>query len=62
MNEYLIALARAAGLTIKLDGVIGNQQYMSVTGTLDALRRFGDAYSARLQVERVEAQSTESKI
>lgn len=46
MNDLLIALARAAGLTVTLDGVIGNQHYASVTGTLEALRRFGDAYSA----------------
>ncbi|QGZ56710.1 hypothetical protein [Paraburkholderia acidiphila] len=44
MNEELIALARAAGMFVQLDAVIGNQQYSSVRGSLDALRRFGDAY------------------
>lgn len=45
MTDQLITLARAAGLTIELHGVIGNQRYTSVTGTLEALERFGDAYS-----------------
>ncbi|CAB3783081.1 hypothetical protein LMG28688_01575 [Paraburkholderia caffeinitolerans] len=45
MSDDLIALARTAGLTIKLDAVIGNQQYSSVSGSLDALQRFAEAYS-----------------
>lgn len=49
MSEQLIALARAAGLTMQLQGVIGNQQYTSVTGTLEALHRFGDAYRAAME-------------
>lgn len=49
MNDELIALARAAGLAVKLDGVIGRQQYTSVTGSLEALQRFGDAYRAALE-------------
>ncbi|CAG9256109.1 hypothetical protein [Paraburkholderia caribensis] len=43
MNDQLIKLARAAGLTIVLDGTIGTQQYQSVTGTIEALQRFADA-------------------
>lgn len=52
MNEEIIELARAAGMFVQLDAVIGNQQYSSVRGSLDALQRFGDAYSAALQLER----------
>ncbi|POR52799.1 hypothetical protein B0G62_10496 [Paraburkholderia eburnea] len=46
MNEELIRLAREAGLSVQLDAVIGSQQYSSISGSLDALRRFGDVYSA----------------
>jgi hypothetical protein len=49
MKDELIALARAAGLAVKLDGVIDRQHYTSVTGTLEALQRFGDAYHAALE-------------
>ncbi|AJX00339.1 hypothetical protein BM43_3169 [Burkholderia gladioli] len=41
----IIKLARDAGLTVVTDGVIGRQQYQSVTGPVSALRRFGDAYT-----------------
>lgn len=56
MNDDLIQLARAAGMFVQLDAVIGNQQYSSVRGSLDALRRFGDAYSDARQLERDRAQ------
>ncbi|MEX3967310.1 hypothetical protein AB4Y42_34635 [Paraburkholderia sp. EG286B] len=44
MNEELIELARTAGMFVQLDAVIGNQLYSSVSGSLEALRRFGEAY------------------
>ena len=37
--------ARAAGLTIVLDGRIGREEYRSVSGSLAALQRFADAYA-----------------
>lgn len=48
MKEELIRLAREAGLSVQLDAVIGSQQYLSISGSLDALRRFGDAYAIQL--------------
>ncbi|MBB2981794.1 hypothetical protein [Paraburkholderia tropica] len=48
MNADLIRLAREAGLSVQLDAVIGSQQYSSISGSLDALRRFGDAYAIQL--------------
>jgi hypothetical protein len=39
------AIAKAAGLTVLLDGQIGRQKYESVSGSLAALCRFGEAYS-----------------
>jgi hypothetical protein len=47
----IAAMARAAGLTVLLDGQIGREKYESVTGSLAALRRFGDAYRAALDTE-----------
>ncbi|MBN3851959.1 hypothetical protein G3N59_01075 [Paraburkholderia sp. Ac-20340] len=44
MNDDLIRLAREAGLSVQLDAVIGSQQYSSISGSFDALKRFGDAY------------------
>jgi hypothetical protein len=41
----LVDAARAAGLTIVLDGRIGQQDYRSVSGSLPALQRFADAYA-----------------
>ncbi|WP_321895979.1 hypothetical protein [Paraburkholderia heleia] len=62
MNEELIELARAAGMFVQLDAVIGNQQYSSVRGSLDALRRFGDAYSAALQLRASGTQDQQQKV
>ncbi|MFM0243833.1 hypothetical protein [Paraburkholderia sediminicola] len=42
----IAAMARTAGLTVLLDGRIGRETYESVSGSLEALRRFGDAYRA----------------
>jgi hypothetical protein len=44
----IAAMARAAGLTVLLDGRIGRQEYQSVSGSMEALRRFGDAWCAAL--------------
>lgn len=49
MSADLAALARDAGMTVQLDGVIGNQHYVSVRGTLEALQRFGEAYHAAIE-------------
>lgn len=46
----LVDAARAAGLTIVLNGRIGQQEYCSVSGSLPALQRFADAYAS----ERIE--------
>ncbi|MFM0515058.1 hypothetical protein [Paraburkholderia sp. RL17-373-BIF-A] len=46
MNEQLIALARAAGLTVILNGRIGREEYHSVSGPISALERFAEAYRA----------------
>jgi len=39
----LIELARESGMAVLLDGKIGRQEYVSVTGSLAALARFADA-------------------
>lgn len=44
-------MARAAGFTVVLDGRIGRETYESVSGTLAALRRFGDAYNAPVETD-----------
>ncbi|RDU95906.1 hypothetical protein [Trinickia dinghuensis] len=36
-------IAREAGMQVVLDGRIGRQEYKSVYGTLQALRRFADS-------------------
>ncbi|WP_131753560.1 hypothetical protein [Burkholderia vietnamiensis] len=37
-------IARRAGLAVTLDARIGHEEYKSVTGTLDALKRFALEY------------------
>ncbi|WP_206996959.1 hypothetical protein [Trinickia mobilis] len=39
----IIELAVASGMAVTLDARIGTQEYRSVHGTLDALRRFAEA-------------------
>ncbi|EJO55351.1 hypothetical protein DN523_14275 [Burkholderia multivorans] len=39
----LVALARAAGMLVTLDGQIGRERYESVTGSIAALVRFAEA-------------------
>lgn len=39
----IIEIAVASGMQITLDGRIGTQEYRSVYGSLQALRRFADA-------------------
>jgi len=47
----IIEIARAAGLVVLLDGKIGREEYHSVSGSLPALRRFGDAFRAAAEAE-----------
>lgn len=42
----IVEIAKAAGLVVLTDGVIGREKYQSVSGSLSCLRRFGDAYAA----------------
>jgi hypothetical protein len=39
----LIELARESGMAVLLDGKIGREEYVSVSGSLAALARFADA-------------------
>lgn len=41
--EALLALARAAGMLVTLDGQIGREKYQSVAGSLRAFQRFAAA-------------------
>lgn len=47
----IIEIARAAGLVVLLDGKIGREDYHSFSGSLPALRRFGDAFRAAAEAE-----------
>lgn len=51
MNQQLIELARAAGLTVILNGRIGREEYHSVSGPISALERFAEAYRAAAKPE-----------
>jgi hypothetical protein len=46
----VIELARASGLQVILDGRIGREEYQSVCGSVDSLRRFADAISLSIEV------------
>lgn len=39
----MLKIARESGLAIVLDGKIGREEYTSVTGSMSALLRFGEA-------------------
>ncbi|WP_109477175.1 hypothetical protein [Paraburkholderia sp. C35] len=39
----IVDMARASGLTVILDGRIGQQEYQSVCGSMSALQRFAEA-------------------
>jgi hypothetical protein len=41
----ILEQARAAGLTVLLNGRIGREEYHSVSGSVAALQRFADAYA-----------------
>jgi hypothetical protein len=58
----LLQTAREAGMTILLEGRIGQQEYNSVSGTAEALRRFAHALSVpeRHVAPRVRAARTHS--
>jgi hypothetical protein len=47
----ITAVARAAGLTVLLDGKIGREEYRSVSGSLPALKRFADLVLRTAQEE-----------
>jgi hypothetical protein len=47
----ILQTAREAGMTILLDGRIGQQEYRSVSGSAEALQRF--AHAVRVPVQRV---------
>jgi hypothetical protein len=47
----ITAVARAAGLTVLLDGRIGREEYRSVSGSLSALERFADLVLSASQEE-----------
>lgn len=46
----VIELARVSGLQVVLDGRIGREEYQSVCGSVDALRRFADAISSSIKM------------
>jgi hypothetical protein len=48
MRHDLLNIARKCGMTILLDGKIGQQAYMSVSGSTDALQRFAHNVRASL--------------
>lgn len=48
MRHDLLNIARKCGMTILLDGKIGQQAYMSVSGSTDALQRFAHDVRASL--------------
>lgn len=39
----IIGMARAAGMTVTLDGRIGREEYQSICGSISALQRFAEA-------------------
>ena len=51
----LIELARESGMTVLLDAKIGQEQYVSVSGSLAALARFADAVRGEPEDEGSEA-------
>jgi hypothetical protein len=48
MQSDVLKMARESGMTILLDGRIGQQAYMSVSGSTDALQRFAHGVRASL--------------
>lgn len=42
-TDAVLALARAAGLLVTLDGQIGREKYQSIAGSLNSFLRFVDA-------------------
>lgn len=61
-GDNLAELARAAGLTVVLDGMIGRERYESVTGSLHALRRFAELFEADCRIRHGIADEQESGI
>ncbi|VVD33744.1 hypothetical protein [Paraburkholderia dioscoreae] len=53
----VIELARASGLQVILDGRIGREEYQSVCGSVDSLRRFADAISLSIEAPATAASS-----
>ncbi|HEX7907306.1 MAG TPA: hypothetical protein VF534_04340 [Paraburkholderia sp.] len=58
----IIEMARAAGLTVLLDGKIGREEYHSVSGSLPALRRFGEAFRAAADAEASESDELDAAV
>jgi hypothetical protein len=48
MKSDVLRMARKSGMTILLDGRIGQEAYMSVSGSTDALQRFAHDVRASL--------------
>ena len=55
----ITALARAAGLTVLLDGKIGREEYRSVSGSVSALKRFADLILRTAQEEAVQVRAAD---
>jgi hypothetical protein len=53
----ITAVARAAGLTVLLDGKIGREEYRSVSGSLPALERFADLVLRTTQEETAQVRA-----
>ncbi|CAL8480708.1 hypothetical protein [Caballeronia sp. S22] len=48
MKSDMLRMARKSGMTVLLDGKIGQEAYMSVSGSTDALQRFANDVRASL--------------
>src|SRR5260370_39186777 len=53
----IAVVARAAGLTVLLDGKIGREEYRSVSGSLPALERFADLVLRTTQEESAQVRA-----
>ncbi|MDR5788490.1 MULTISPECIES: hypothetical protein [Caballeronia] len=61
MQSDMLKLARESGMTVLLDGRIGQQAYMSVSGSADALQKFAhDAHASLSREPRRKARAARS--
>ncbi|SAK62486.1 hypothetical protein AWB82_03173 [Caballeronia glebae] len=51
MQSDVLTMARKSGMTILLDGRIGQQEYMSASGSADALQKFAHEIRASVSKE-----------